>query len=471
MANNRGDAMDENMYIEMMRELKEVDIQLYNNIVTAAILQGTYQSSVSIRNIIPVEDFSARIAPIINKLANTEDVKAFSKGAFQRNNWKDETVVPTLERLTFNPTETIVGEQVDKWGDHVADIYQYISPMFPDQVLNTRSVERKILKLHPNYYRIAIDNDFIKVPRVITSTKDNQKVDMITGQTITDQSYKDRKAKNDLSLYDYFGYEKVRDELGNPLVTENGEYIYKLINLYGDGQYASEYHLDGQPSPIDNGTIKIDNEIPNKDLFQYFAPKTEETVVPSQPVQQAEVVSEEKAGAPEVIYKDEAKRIRVEYPNEIKVEVTGDTFKTSKLLEIQKVFTGEDDGTIVDQRKFDEEYQDWLGGYGMTDAEYQYALKNQEVLRDLLYIADNELLDNEGDALEFDTFEDVINELLKRNETLVDTAQGKLFTEFNTTDEFTEDQKNTIVSNFGTKHKMNVEKAREYINQAMAKNR
>jgi len=294
MANNRGDAMDENMYIEMMRELKEVDIQLYNNIVTAAILQGTYQSSVSIRNIIPIEDFSARIAPIINKLANTEDVKAFSKGAFQRNNWKDETVVPTLERIRFIPMTDQngneldpVGEQVDKYGDHVADIYRYVSPMFPDQILNTKSIERKILKLHPNYYRIAIDNDFIKVPRVITSTKDNQKVDMVTGLTITDQSYKDRKAKNDLSLYDYFGYEKVKDELGNPLVTENGEYIYKLINLYGDGQYASEYHLDGQPSPIDNGTIKIDNEIPNKDLFQYFAPKVEEKVLPSQPVQQA----------------------------------------------------------------------------------------------------------------------------------------------------------------------------------------
>lgn len=292
LANNRGDAIDEDMYIEMMRELKEVDLQLYNNIVTVAILQGTYQSSVSIRNIIPVEDFSARIAPIINKLANTEDVKAFSKGAFQRNNWKDESVVPTLERIRFNPmTDQYgneldpVGEQVDRFGDHVADIYRYVSPMFPDQILSARSIERKVLKLHPDYYRIAIDNDFIKIPRVITSTKNNQKVDMVTGLTITDQSYKDRKAVNDLSLYDYFGYQKVRDELGQPLVTNNGEYIYKLINLYGDGQYASEYHLDGQPSPIDNGTIKIDNEIPNKDLIQFFAPKTEEKVVPSQPVQ------------------------------------------------------------------------------------------------------------------------------------------------------------------------------------------
>ena len=293
VANNRGDAMDENMYIEMMRELKEVDLQLYNNIVTAAILQGTYQSSVSIRNIIPVEDFSARIAPIINKLANTEDIKAFSKGAFQRNNWKDESVVPTLERIRFNPMTDKngneldpVGEQVDKYGDHVADIYRYVSPMFPDQILNTHSIERKILKLHPDYYRIAMDNDFIKIPRVITSTKNNEKVDMVTGLTITDQSYRDRKVKNDLSLYDYFGYEKVRDELGNPLVTNKGEYVYKLVNLYGDGQYASEYHLDGQPSPIDNGTIKIDNEIPNKDLIQYFAPKVEEKVLSSQPVQQ-----------------------------------------------------------------------------------------------------------------------------------------------------------------------------------------
>ena len=282
-ANDKADALETNMYIEMMRELKAVDPELYNNIVNVAILQGSYQSAVSIKNIIPIEDYSAKISDIINTLADTEDVKAFSKGAFERNNWRDDLIVPTVDKLLFIPGEAPIGEQTNQFGDHIADIFQYTSPIFPNQVLDTRALDRKILKIDPKYNYVATQSDFIKVPRVITSTMDKEKVDMLTGKTVTSLTYREKLKAGDLSLFDYFGYQKVKDELGNPLVTNKGEFIYKLINLYGDGQYASEYRLDGQPSSIDNGTIKIDNEIPNKDLIQYFAPKTEEKVLPSQP--------------------------------------------------------------------------------------------------------------------------------------------------------------------------------------------
>jgi hypothetical protein len=129
-------------------------------------------------------------------------------------------------------------------------------------------------------------------------------------------------------------------------------------------------------------------------------------------------------------YKDAEKRIRIDYPTKIyvtHVSETEDVFDTNKLLEIREVFDNIDDGTLADQRKFDDDYAVWLEDYGMTDNQYRYALQNQEVLRDLLYAGDNELLDSNGKPMELTTFSDIINELLKRNETLVDTAQLSLF--------------------------------------------
>ena len=54
---------------------------------------------------------------------------------------------------------------------------------------------------------------------------------------------------------------------------EETKHVYKLINLYGDGALASEYYLNFRPSVLDNGTVKISNEIPDADIINYFAPQ------------------------------------------------------------------------------------------------------------------------------------------------------------------------------------------------------
>jgi alkylated DNA repair dioxygenase AlkB len=123
----------------------------------------------------------------------------------------------------------------------------------------------------------------------------------------------------------------------------------------------------------------------------------------------------------ELIYKDKDKRILVEYPTEIKVPEINYVFNTNKLLEILKVFSVEDDGTAEDGREFDEEI---LDEYGMTDSQYQYALKNQKVLSYLLNAMNEEVfVDSEGNAIYFNGFNDIIIEILKRNEKLIDTKQ------------------------------------------------
>jgi hypothetical protein len=477
---NIKEAYDENLYTGYMRELRDFNDEtfaFYKDLVLLSISQGTYQSPVTFRNIVPIEDYSEIVTPVVSALASDESLAAF-QSSFSKNNFKDDTIMPVVQPKFFQTSDVPVTIQMTSYGEEYADIYQYYSSLFPNiQAFKIKSSDRKILLLNSKYYAFYTGNSFVKVPRVVTDRKTGDSIDMKTGRTITKMDYAKMKAKGDLSLSDFYGYERVNLPTGEPLVTYDKEgneiYVYKLINLLGDGYRAVEHYTDERRSAFQNGTIQIENVIPNSDIIEYYGGKIEKKDVPSQEtITPAETTPKETTvtteSAPEARYKDKAKRIRIDYPTEIKVEETEDTFKTSKLLEIQNVFSEEDDGTISDQRKFDEEYQEWLGGYGMTDTEYQYALKNQEVLRDLLYIADNELFDNEGDTLEFNTFKDVIDELLKRNETLVDTAQGRLFVGFDQTTEFTEDQKKKILSKFGAKHKMNVEKAREYINQAMA---
>ena len=279
---NLKDAYDENIYTEMMRELRDnpETRDLYYDVVMLSILQGSAQTSISIKNIIPVEDYSKIIKPIIDTLAPTVDVQGFSKtGAFQRNNWKDDKIVPTVQPKFFLANELPIGVDVNE-----QDIYLYFSPLFPNiEALNVQSTDRKILILNPVYNSADVKSDFVKVPMVVTDRKTGERIDMTTGQTVTPSRFAQRKAAGDLSLNNYFGYQKVKYVDGSPVLTAKGEYIYKLVNLYGDGQLVTEHYIDPQPSVLNNGTVKVSNEIPDADIINYFAPIIEE---PSEPLQQ-----------------------------------------------------------------------------------------------------------------------------------------------------------------------------------------
>jgi hypothetical protein len=274
-------AYDENLYTEMFRELKASLPRLYNDIVKLSILQGSYQTAISISNVIPLEDRAAIISPIINTLNADGSLNAFAQGAFQRNNWRDDDVFRSVAPKFF-AQEVPAGEDV--YGN---DIYQYFSPAFPNiPNLNIKSSERKILFLSEKYNAFDINHDFILVPRVVKDSKTGERVDMISGKTVTNAMFKARSVKGDLSLKDVFGYQKVKYSNGNPVVSYdkdgNASHIYKLINLWGDGQYASEYYTEFKPSVLDNGTVKISQEIPDAEIIAHYSPKLEENVIPLQ---------------------------------------------------------------------------------------------------------------------------------------------------------------------------------------------
>jgi hypothetical protein len=268
---NLKDAYDENLYTEMMRELRDnpATATLYNNLVDLAILQGTYQSAISIKNIIPIEDYAKKVEDAISSAASDLNLANFSKsGAFQRNNWKDENIfkkvtniVPSLYNEGFNSNdEFIVDVQFEQ--------FPTIEGLSQEGVKNILVLDR-----FDNFADVG--SDYILIPRVVNNGK--QKIDIITGLPVTRADYAKRKAAGDTSLNDVMGFQKVKYENGEEFGRGANVY-YKAINLWGDGQYATEMYNDTRRSIFNNGTVQIENEIPDKNIISYFMEKTEELV-------------------------------------------------------------------------------------------------------------------------------------------------------------------------------------------------
>ncbi len=289
---------DEDIYIGMMRELRDnpETNSLYKDIVKVAVLQGSYQSAISLKNIIPLEDYAAYVAPYIAPLVASPDVKAFADGYFQRNNFRDGNVFTVVNpkffvnKQPFEREEDVQPVSEDQFGN---PIYQYSNIFaFPNikvpGILEVKSVSRKILVLNETFNFAATQDDFILVPRVVVDDRTGVKVDMVTGRTVTDSMLSGAKKKGNMIYKTVYGYQKVRHQDGTP-VTFTSEYkgdeminhVYKLINLYGDNPYTTEFYPDFRKSVLDNGTAKIDGEISDRDIIDHFAPQLAEDIAES----------------------------------------------------------------------------------------------------------------------------------------------------------------------------------------------
>lgn len=264
------EALDENRYVEMMRELRDVDLPLYKDLIKLIMLQGSANTAISLKSIIPLEDYAAEVKPIIDKVKVTKELILFTKGLFQKTNWKEDIIVPTFAP-TFSPNVP-VGEEhlpIGQFGD--VDIFQYVSRMFPKTSFG-ESTSRKILTLSPTYNARYTGYEVVKIPRIV-KTKTGEMVDLISGKTLAPGMYAERKKKGDLTLKDVYGYQKVKYPNGEPVKTSDGRIVYKQINLLGDGQYLTEIYNDGRKSVVDNGTYQVD-EINDDDIIREFSPAT-----------------------------------------------------------------------------------------------------------------------------------------------------------------------------------------------------
>jgi hypothetical protein len=298
-------AYNENMYAGMMRELRDDPRTnaLYKGIVRLAIIQGTYQSPISIKNIIPVEDYSAHITPILAGLTVDDEIRAFAtSNEFQRNEWQDNDVVPVIEP-TFEAEEqdsyaiindlprTFQGrtKKLGKFNDQEILVPGFF-PVVKELGANLKK-QRDLLFISAKYQGKVANYDVIKVPRTVPINKKDVtegRIDVATGKEITARDYAKMAEKGDLSLRNYYGYQKVKYADGSPVIARydkdgNPTYVYKFINLHGDGQYATEYYGDGRPSIFNNGSEKnikniegtlVSNEIPDQAIIDFYGGET-----------------------------------------------------------------------------------------------------------------------------------------------------------------------------------------------------
>lgn len=296
---NVKDAYSENLYVGMMRELRDANSELnalYNNIVNVAILQGVGQSAISIRNIIPVEDYAAKIAPIIQQLTPSTSLDAFENGMFERNNSANTDVftdfIPYIYTPKPDPNTGEYNERNIRLNPNTGeDELVHFIPAFTS-MRGVSTASRKLIVLSDVYNSFQLSSDFLRIPKVITDKNDDKgkKINIMTGVEVTKADYAKMKQKGSKDLYDSYYYKKVyttnKDKFGNPipLITYNDKiegynYYYKLINVYGDGNRAVEFNTDFGPSVIDNGSMRIKQELIDEDIVNQFAPQIEEEVV------------------------------------------------------------------------------------------------------------------------------------------------------------------------------------------------
>jgi hypothetical protein len=270
LKNNIKDAYDENLHISYMKEMRnypsEEIQQLYKDIVKLSIVQGTYMSSVSIKNIIPLQDYAEVVAPIMNNLVVDEDVRNFATLAmFERNSWKgyDAAVtryVPTFWKGKRDTSGNVVPlgfyEEHEPLGRDAygKQVYQWFSPTVQ---------EDGVLRVFP--YSPGAGDNVIGVDRIVR-TKKQGLVDFVTGRTITPAHYNELKQMLGNGINKVFGYQRVDDLSGKPVIDMDpksgiGYFIYKPINLLGDGKLAFEYKLFPTKSVFNNNTETVDNEL------------------------------------------------------------------------------------------------------------------------------------------------------------------------------------------------------------------
>jgi alkylated DNA repair dioxygenase AlkB len=272
---NIKDAYDEDLYVDMMRELRDYNAEtkvLYEQLISLAILQGSYQSAISIKNIIPIEDYADIVAPVVNSISSDETLQAFVDGMFQRNNFDDPFIMPRVTPF-FKPKSGNVAQAMAQMIDPSVQI-GYYSSSFPEiKSLNLQAIDRQVLVIGDKYNQKAMNSDYVAVPRVV-KLKSGVRIDVLTGNTVTAANYAARKKKGDYSLNDVLGYKRVFVAPGVPLRIPDKkgfpQSVYKLINLYGDGNRATENYTDFRPSVIDNGTLKTTRELNDVDIVSFY---------------------------------------------------------------------------------------------------------------------------------------------------------------------------------------------------------
>jgi hypothetical protein len=265
LAQKISDAYTSNMLTGALRELKSINAPLYGKIVRLAFLQsGISKNPISFSDLIPWEDYTRVVSPVLQNLENSIEFVNFAEvDAFYRNNWRDDSIVPR-QKDKFIITEDIdenTGRQKIKTNRIIGKEAAWVEAIRKD--IGFTKEDRFIpYKFHEN--SLAGKSRFLLVQRIKAEFKDNPKA-------------RDTMAKKkDFSFLEQVLVRRVDDAQGNPIRMKYGPnatfhyFIYMPINAWGDSLRAQEYYSAPRMSELDNGTSKVKSEIPNDVVRHYI---------------------------------------------------------------------------------------------------------------------------------------------------------------------------------------------------------
>jgi hypothetical protein len=254
---------DQNQIIYALREIKkllpESQKPLYGNLVRLAVLQsGLSNSRISFTSLLPFEDFVEVYNDTLSKIDKLPNLSDFvDMNVFERENWNDTNIVDQHKERVI----------LTKKGN-------YFKP-------ETTMVSNKL--------KIAMSNG--KIPKTINISANSMEAnsDVITyiwSDMSVNKTIKKEMAKRGDYSFMKKGlfkkvYSKTKKGISSPIVYESvskdkktkkttvyKNYVYKMINAWGDSLYAKEFYgktypevatsTISRPSVFDNGYEKVD---------------------------------------------------------------------------------------------------------------------------------------------------------------------------------------------------------------------
>ena len=265
---------DQDQIIYSFREMRNYfisigDLKTYKKIVAVSILQsGLSVTPYSFTSLLPYEDFQDVYGDVINSLEERTDIDLmdyYKLNVLQRNNWSDNTIVP---------------HEKARGGISASGRWYYNMPMvsFKDTI------------------KTAIANG--QIPQLIklsTRSRATQS-DAIVYTWEANLSKKEKQEMRKIRDYSFIKrglFVKVyNDDLKtDPVVLREKQYenfVYKMVNAWGDGFRANEFYDTERPSVFDNDFIPVQKGSYIKQ-YNFFGDVLEETIYTSPERTDAEI--------------------------------------------------------------------------------------------------------------------------------------------------------------------------------------
>ena len=252
---------DQNQIIYALREIKkllpESQKPLYGNLVRLAVLQsGLSNSRISFTSLLPFEDFVEvynQTLSQIDKLPNLSDF--VDMNVFERGNWNDPNIVDQhKERVIltkkgrFKPETTLVSKKLK-------------DAMDKGQIPKTINISANSMEANSDVITYIWSD--------MTVNKDTKREMVKKGDYsfMKKGLFKKVYSKNKKGISSPIVYETISTDKVTKKTTVYKNYVYKMINAWGDSLYAKEFYdktypeistsTVSQASVFDNGYEKV----------------------------------------------------------------------------------------------------------------------------------------------------------------------------------------------------------------------